>query len=99
MNIKKFISNGNPVIKVSGKLDITNSSEFRAIIDELEPNNCRNLSIDFTELQYISSSGIRQLLRLNLKLDYKITIYISSETIKDFFSITGLDLIFNIIEK
>ena len=55
--------------QIKGKIDSNNALEFENEIMAAMPNE-----IDASELSYISSAGLRVLLKLNKKID-EVTIY------------------------
>ena len=93
MNISKKIENGNLVISLEGKL---NSMSSPLLENELsgEFENINEVHLDFTNLRYISSAGLRVLLIGAKKAAVKnISIIIdgASESIMEVFTITGFN--------
>ena len=87
MNSK--FENGVLTIYLSGNVDTSNADQVGAEIDGIRAQNPEGgLVLDLEELKYISSAGLRQILRLKKKeKDYKI-INCSNE-IYDIFDMTG----------
>lgn len=81
--------NGVLTIYLSGNVDSNNAEQVGAEIDEIRAANPEgSLVLDLENLKYISSAGLRQILRLKKKeKDYKI-INVSSE-IYEIFDMTG----------
>ncbi|MDR0927415.1 MAG: STAS domain-containing protein [Ignavibacteria bacterium] len=96
------ISNGNEtIIKVSGRLDVGSAGEFEKEIQPLLTGQMSNITIDCSELEYISSAGLRSLMILNKASAAKgeqIFIKSISPIVKDVFDMTGFSSLFNFIE-
>ena len=76
---------------LSGRLDTTTSPELdEALYDALD--EIRDLTLDFTELNYISSAGLRVLLRFQRKMKAcsgRMKITGANQSILEVFEITG----------
>ena len=87
----------NLKVRLIGRLDTTTSKALETeVLEKLkEPIN---VELDFKELEYISSAGLRCLMLIykNLKDNHKMTIINCCETVKEVFDITGFTEIFNI---
>lgn len=100
METKITKNGGDTTIVVYGRLDTTNASEFELAIhplfDEINPN----ITIDCTNLNYISSSGLRIFMSLQkcvIKNNGKLILKSLNTEIKDIFDMTGFSNIFTII--
>lgn len=76
--------------QLKGKIDSTNAMEFENEIMAALPDE-----IDASQLSYISSAGLRVLLKLKKKVD-GITVYNVSPEVYDIFSVTGFDQLLNV---
>lgn len=76
--------------QLKGKIDSTNATEFENEIMAALPDE-----IDASQLSYISSAGLRVLLKLKKKVD-GITVYNVSPEVYDIFSVTGFDQLLNV---
>ena len=94
----QVLKNENIVINIKGRLDTTSSPILNQKMQELEID--RDLVIiDFKELDYISSAGLRVLLAIKNMLEEKgktLEIHNVNEVITEVFSVTGFDNILNI---
>lgn len=84
-------------IIVKDKIDTTTAPDFEnEIMDEM--GNFNSLILDFKELEYISSAGLRVLIATAKKLKPQNIPFIIevNETIKEIFVISGFDKILNI---
>lgn len=100
MDLIKEYNEKELTIKVKDKIDTTTAPDFEnEIIDEI--GNFNSLIIDFTELEYISSAGLRVLFTVKGKLNpQNIPFIIKVNDInKDIFEMAGLDKILNIIRN
>jgi len=65
LNLTSVVENGLCTISVEGKVDSTNAAEFGQKLDELD--TAERLVLDLENLQYISSAGLRVILRSRKK--------------------------------
>lgn len=97
LNIDKTIDNGSASFKLTGRLDTLTSpeleSELVGIIDGLT-----ELVLDFEELEYVSSAGMRVLLAAQKKMNDLGTMTVKHvrQEIMDTFEMTGFDEILTI---
>ncbi len=77
-------------LTLAGRLDTTTAPELEATIKE-HVEGINDLVLDFTELAYISSAGLRVLLSAQKVMNKqgKITLKNVNETINEVFAITG----------
>ncbi len=97
LEIKKEVNGDDLKISLSGKLD---TSTFVGLENEIEDiDNYKNITFDFKDLNYISSVGLRILLKVyknTLANDGKLTVINLNETVQTVFEETGfLDLLNN----
>lgn len=78
------------ILELKGRLDTNTSAELEnALKDEIKENL---VILDFKDLEYISSSGLRVLLSLRKRLDSlnkKLEIHNINSVIKEVFTVTG----------
>ncbi len=91
MELKIVEENGIVTIFVEGQLDTTTFSDFEAA---LKPylNSPGKLVLDFEDLEYLSSAGLRVILRAQQKteeLNGSLVIRNSNEEVMEVFEITG----------
>ncbi len=84
-------------IEAEGRIDSTNSNEFEAKT-RAELDGASELILDFSKLNYISSSGLRVLLSLHKEMCKKGGMKLTNvnETISDIFEVTGFSEVLNI---
>ncbi|MDD2539043.1 MAG: STAS domain-containing protein [Bacteroidales bacterium] len=89
-----------PVISINGRMDTGNTAIFEEAIAPVLKSDTKELIIDGTGLEYISSSGLRQFLVLQKNIKEKggsLTVKSLRAEIKDIFDLTGFTNIFTII--
>lgn len=97
MEIVKKINNKQITISLSGQLDTNTAPELEKAVDELG-YNFTEVILDFTDLSYVSSAGLRVLLILQKKMNSvgTLTILNVNSDIMDVFEITGFSTILTI---
>ena len=97
MKIEKDLTNSSALIKIDGRIDSVTSSELKAALDEL-PADLTDLTLDFKNVPYISSAGLRVLLTNHKKMMATGTMKVInvSEDVMDVFEITGFKNVLNI---
>ena len=95
MIIEKKIENGNVTMKVSGRLDTTTAPELdKALDSSLE--GTKELVFDMTNLEYISSAGLRVILKAQKAMNAQGSMKLTgvNDSIMEVFDITGfLDIL------
>ena len=83
---------------LSGRLDTAAAQQFATDVEPLKANADKAIVLDFTNLDFISSSGLRVLLTLRKETVAKggsITIKGVNTDIQQVFTITGFQTLFN----
>ena len=99
MKISQENTNGIEVLRVKGNLDSNTAQEFETRIYETLENGQRKLILNLEELEYISSAGIRVILKTakDLKrVDGNIILCALQDYVKEVFDIAGFDGFLNI---
>lgn len=94
MEITKEIQGNNIVLKVSGRVDTSNSNQLEEATKDIKEDEF--LVLDFQNLEYLSSVGLRILLSLKKRLKDNIKIININAFIKEVFEMTGFSDIFTI---
>ena len=79
-------------LRITGRLDTTTSPNLDSVINEL-PEDTKELVFDMSGVEYISSAGIRVLLRAYKKMNFiqgKIRIETVNNIVRKVFEMTGL---------
>jgi anti-sigma B factor antagonist len=84
-------------LKVSGRLDTTTAPSLETAVSEVV-GVCENLVLDFAGLEYISSAGLRVILKAQKAMAAKggMKVLHVNETIMEIFEITGFSDILTI---
>ncbi len=90
MTIEKNINDNKAELKLSGWLDTQTAPQLEEEITALG-SEISALVLDFSELEYISSAGIRQLVSAYKKMNGALTLAHVSDEIMSVISMTGLD--------
>lgn len=100
MDLSISTENGKTRARVTGRLDTTNSEEFEKKMAPLLEGGNPDIEMDCSELEYISSSGLRLFLTLQKSVNArggKLVILNMQSVIKDIFNMTGFSRIMTII--
>ena len=95
--IKK--ENGTLYLKPAGRLDTVNSADLKAKIDS-EGADGFDIDIDFTNVDYISSAGLRLLVALQKQTascGKKLIIRNPGRVVREVFAVSGFNKAFNIV--
>ena len=90
MTISKTLNGSEAVIAVAGWLDTQASPELLAELDRLE-EGVTSLVLDFSKLEYISSSGLRAVVAAYKKMNGALTVKNASEGVMSIVKTTGID--------
>ena len=87
----KTEKNGTALILYpTGRIDSTNAPVFqKEIMDALHGNPVTSVALDFDQLEYISSPGLRVLLMLSKKVQEPLVIRNASPEVYDILEVTG----------
>lgn len=98
MNIEKKYNNQDLIMLIEGRVNTLTSEKLENEINK-EINRVDSLTLDFKELEYISSAGLRVLIATNKELNKRevpLIITNVNETIKEIFRMSGFDKILKI---
>ena len=90
MNITKNVEGKKLTLTVEGRLDTTTAPELEEAVKE-SVEGIEELEMDFSNLEYISSAGLRVLLATQKIMSEKGSMVIkgANETVKEVFEVTG----------
>ena len=94
-------NDGFLVAEAEGRLDGSNAGEFQANLDGAIDDGDKAVVLDFTQVTYISSAGLRVVLMIAKKLERqnaKFAICGLSAPMREIFQISGFDRIIDIHE-
>ena len=99
MEITQTDQEGVVIIEVKGRLDTLSSSELENHIEKLINENKPKIVLDFSELDFISSSGLRVLLAAAKQLKTisgKMVLCALRDHVKEVFDVAGFTLLFSL---
>jgi len=99
MDICKNTNDNTTTLTLKGRLDTVTSTQFADELNSLWDTLTDSLLFDFTELDYISSAGLRVILMAQKKINEsgrKMEITGVKDTVKEVFEITGFSEIIKI---
>lgn len=96
MQIKKELENNVLVLALEGRLDTVTAPELEREINDL--SGVRDLVIDMKNLEYISSAGLRVILKAQKTMNTQVSMKLKDvgESIMEVFEITGFSDILTI---
>ena len=100
MEIIEKEKNGISIFKLSGRLDSNTSPGFEEKIVQAINNGAKEMVVDFQDLDYISSAGLRVILKTTKDLkrvDGKIILYSMQDYVREVFEISGFDTFLPIV--
>ncbi len=90
--MKTTFENNKLILYPVGRIDTVNASEIEkeimSAVNEKE-NSCNGIIIDMKELSYISSAGLRVLLRLRKSVSVLVQLINVSDELYEIFELTG----------
>ncbi len=102
MNLTEIKNEKAIIIEIEGRLDTTNYNQLeQKILEQIEANQ-KNILVDCTKMDYVSSSGLRIFLMALKKitaLKGKFVLCGLQENIAEIFEISGFTSIFHIYEN
>ena len=92
MNINIERNSDATILKIEGRLDTTTAPELEKAIND-EGEALKNLVLDFKDVNYISSAGLRVLLGAQKKMNVQgsMEVISVSEDVMDIFEMTGFE--------
>ena len=102
MELKTRKEKNATVVSIKGRMDSISSPEFEKEVSELMAEGQINLIVDFGELDYISSAGLRSILAAAKKLENKegkLLLSALKDMVKEVFEITGFTAIIPVYES
>lgn len=92
MNIKKNKNGSTLTVTVNGRIDTATAPEFDAFVNQ-NLDGVTALVLDFGEVNYVSSAGLRVLLSLQKKMTAKgeMKLINVNDAVSDVFEVTGFD--------
>ena len=98
MNINKSQNGNELLVTVEGRIDPITAPQFEQELMASRLETIDRLTLDFQNLEYISSSGLRVLMQVLQTVPNSdgIDIIHANSLVKEIFGVTGLDSLFHI---
>lgn len=99
MGINAERANGTVIAKADGRIDSSNSREFHSELEAVVADSDAALVLDFEDVAYISSAGMRVILLTAKSLQksgMKFALCSMNDSIREVFKISGFDKIIEI---
>lgn len=92
-NVSSHTQNGTTVLALAGDLDATTAAEFQDRLDSAVQPGLRRLVLDMSDLAYLSSAGLRQLIyaRQNLEDEVRMVLVGTNERVRRTIELVGFD--------
>ena len=90
MTIEKTLTGETLILKVIGRLDTSTAPQLEAEMND-SLDSAKDLILDFSELEYISSAGLRVILKAQKLMNKQGTMKLTgvNDTVMEVFDITG----------
>ncbi|MCI5509357.1 MAG: STAS domain-containing protein [Oliverpabstia sp.] len=90
MTIEKTLTGETLILKVIGRLDTSTAPQLEAEMND-SLDSAKDLILDFSELEYISSAGLRVILKAQKIMNKQGTMKLTgvNDTVMEVFDITG----------
>lgn len=101
MNTRIERTDSKAVVYLEGRLDTPSAPAVETSVQPIMDGTITEVTVDCTQLAYVSSSGLRILITLNkyfMKSGGKLTLKGLLPEIKDVFDMTGFTSIFDIVD-
>lgn len=101
VTIKDEKIDGKTVVNLDGRIDSSAAVEFESRMIQIINSGCNTMLVDFTNLVFISSAGLRVLLLAAKKVrpyGGKILLCALSDDVQEVFDISGFSSIFSIFK-
>ncbi|MBR1736892.1 MAG: phosphotransferase [Firmicutes bacterium] len=89
----------NGTIKVSGRIDASNVSQFEKELFGAVGDNKDNVTIDAADTPYMSSAALRVFLKLKKAVSGEVSVINASSELYDIFDVTGFTSLLNVSKK
>lgn len=102
MEITQAKENGIVILELKGRLDTLSSSSLEKRLSDLIEAKEYKLALDFSQLDFISSSGLRVLLAAGKQLKStsgKMVLFALKDHVKEVFDVAGFTMLFNMFSS
>jgi len=100
MNVQVETRAGIDIVRPAGRIDSSNAGAFERAVGEVLDRDCRRLVLDFSQIEYISSAGLRSTLiagkRMRAVAGGALVLCSLAPQVREIFEISGFVAIFTI---
>lgn len=97
MEIKSNLNEGTLTVSPSGRIDSASGDSFNKYLEENVTDDVKTVSFDFSEVDFISSKGLRVLITLYKKLNGRtMEITGANTSVTEVLRISGFIKMFNV---
>lgn len=96
MALVKTVDGSRATLAIDGWLDTQTAPELGAALDGLG-DDVESLVLDLSELEYVSSAGIRQIVAAHKKMGGNLEVHGVAPAVLEVFALTGVDKRLNIV--
>ena len=89
MDLKTHRENEVLIVEVEGRIDGTNSRDFKAAVSDAADGSEKAVIVDMAEVSYISSAGLRAFVMLTQTLNAKFMLCSLPDPIREVIEISG----------
>ncbi len=90
---------GRLILRIDGRLDVTSSPILERKLNSLIEEKYRHLLLDFTQVEYLSSAGMRILLSASKKLKEKkglLVVFSAPEDVAEIIRVAGFEKVLHL---
>ncbi len=101
LSISKVLESSPVILKISGRIDGITSKQVQTEIDEVLDMGHKEIILDFADVYYLSSAGIRIFiaeLKKTVSMGGKLYFVALSSHIHELFKISGLTSVFTVFD-
>lgn len=100
-DIEKSYKGDDVILYLKGRIDTQTAPEFQSYIDDYFDEGVEDLILDFSEVEYLSSAGLRTILYIQKKMkslgeEHEFLIINVNEAVMEIFDMIGFTDIINI---
>ncbi len=102
MDINNVVEDDKDIVSISGKINALTAPDFEKYLKNLVESGSRKLILDFSDVEYVSSAGLRSVLIITKMLKSKRGSLILASlqlSVKEVFEISGFTAIIPVVSS
>ena len=96
---RKVQGNKYRFYEIAGKIDTTNADDLYTALQQIQEEDAASIMLSLEHLTYISSAGLRALLKIQKRTRNRILLIHAAEEVYNILAVTGFTSIFTVAEK